>query len=146
MVLKATTESQVHCRFTDAVQIHSALLLPWNADVYREHNLGSPAFWFPVWFTQAGGGGRVGAPVLSTHPIAFPLWRGSGSASVQPTPLALPVALLLWLWSHHSLPTASGLHRGGAFSHMIHCLDIPLWVPSAQPTPGHLAPSLQTSP
>lgn len=51
-VQKANTRSQVHHRVTDAVQILSAPLLPWEADGHSQHNLGSLAFWFPVGFSQ----------------------------------------------------------------------------------------------
>lgn len=44
MVQTASTRSQARHRVTDAVQIHSALLLPWEADGHRQHNLGPLAF------------------------------------------------------------------------------------------------------
>ena len=48
----ANTRSQVRPQVTDAVQTHSALLLPWEADSHRQYNLGSLAFWFRVGFSQ----------------------------------------------------------------------------------------------
>lgn len=48
----ANTRSQVRPQVTDAVQTHSALLLPWEADGHRQYNPGSLAFWFRVGFSQ----------------------------------------------------------------------------------------------